>query len=68
MKYYSKFAITAALSLPVAAHAHPGDHGMVASFAGALTHILSQPDHGVLLMAGVAAAIYLLRRYARFNG
>lgn len=47
----------AALLLPTAAFAHPGDH----AHAG-LTHLLTQPDHLTMIAAGAVAALLVAYR------
>lgn len=45
-----------AMSLPVIAHAHVGDHGQEGPFAG-LLHFLSSPDHALLALGAVTAVV-----------
>lgn len=68
MKYSTIVLMTAALMLPVAAHAHPGDHSDIAGMITALWHLVSQPDHALMLIGVAAAGIYLLRKNRRNAG
>ncbi len=55
MNYLYKSGFAALLILPTAAQAHPGTHASIEGIMAALAHLLSQPDHA-LLLAGAALA------------
>ena len=50
-----------ALMAPTAALAHPGDHGGF-SVQGVLNHLVTQPDHAVIIAAAFGVGLYVLYR------
>ncbi len=56
MKYLNGLITAALLVIPAAASAHQGDHSFVTTFSGALTHLVTHPDHALGVAA--CAAIY----------
>ncbi|MCK9992105.1 MAG: hypothetical protein Dbin4_00625 [Alphaproteobacteria bacterium] len=68
MKYSTLILMAAALVLPAAAQAHPGDHADISGMIAALWHLVSQPDHALMLTGAAAAGIYLLRKNRRNAG
>lgn len=68
MKYSALALMAAALMLPAAAHAHLGDHSDIAGMTTALWHLVSRPDHALMLTGAASAGIYLLRKNRRNAG
>ena len=65
MNYLRKFGFANLLILPVTAEAHPGAHSSVDGIMAALSHLLTQPDHLLLLAGAVLCGIYLFRKIRR---
>lgn len=63
MKRYLVSALL--LSLPAAVSAHP-DHLHTLGFADSMGHLLSSPDHLLLLLLSVAAAIFVGKKVQRW--
>jgi hydrogenase/urease accessory protein HupE len=55
-----KRILIAALLIPAAALAHPGDHR-----ADGVLHFLSEPDHLALIALGAAVLGYVIYRWSR---
>ncbi len=62
MNYLYKSGFAALLILPTAAQAHPGGHSHVEGIMAALAHLLSQPDHALLLAGAALAGAYIARK------
>lgn len=56
-----KHLLPPALLMPTAALAHPGHHDGF-GLGDLVAHIVSHPDHAVLFVLAVGAAVVLLRR------
>ncbi len=50
-----------ALLAPTAALAHPGGHDGL-TLTAVLNHLASQPDHAAMILAALAAGLFLLYR------
>lgn len=62
MGIYRIAALAAAVMLPVVAGAHQGAHADQSGAAAMLWHLISQPDHALMLLGAVFAGIYLYRK------
>lgn len=62
MGFYRIAALAAAVMLPAAAGAHPGDHADLGGAAAMLWHLISQPDHALMLLGAGFAGIYFARK------
>jgi len=49
--------------MPVAALAHPGDHG--SDWFHAVMHLLTEPDHLSMILLAVVAAVWGVRQLRR---
>ena len=59
MKYSGSMIMAVLLLYPSAAAAHPGDHSPLAGMLAALWHLVTEPDHALILLAASLRAVVL---------